>query len=149
MLLRRTSFLLLLLVLTALVAVGCGGDDDSSGDNDSTTDTTATSDDSADSADTDDTGDATTEAEAQVLELGVVEGELKFDKTELTAEAGTITLRLDNTDSIPHNVALDEEVGEIVAEDVSEITVELEPGTYTYVCTPHAGAGMEGTLTVT
>jgi plastocyanin len=29
------------------------------------------------------------------------------------------------------------------------VTVELEPGEYTFYCTPHRGAGMTGTLTVT
>ena len=67
-----------------------------------------------------------------------------------------MTLKLDNTSSIQHNVAIESEDGEelevgdlVGADESSEITVDLEPGTYTYFCSPHKSSGMTGTLTVT
>ena len=37
---------------------------------------------------------------------------------------------------------------ELVSNESAELTIELEPGQYTYICTPHEAAGMTGTLTV-
>jgi len=129
----RLSALLLVLIASLLLAVGCGDDDSSSTD-------TGSSDDSS----------------GQTLELGVDGNNLAFDKTELTATAGSVTLKLDNTSSIQHNVAIESEDGEelevgdlVGADESSEITVDLEPGTYTYFCSPHKSSGMTGTLTVT
>lgn len=146
---------LVLVLLAALLLAGCGGDDASSSD-DTDADRTEQSDDSATDAG-DDGSDDEAAADAAVLELGVQGDELKFDEEELEAAAGSVTLRLTNTSSIPHNVAVEDsegntigEEGEIVGKDeVSEVTVDLEPGTYTYYCTPHKAAGMVGTLTVT
>lgn len=156
MLARFTT--LLLVLLAALMLAACGGDDDSSGDEGGSEDTAAeTVDDAAET--TEDTGgEAGTDAAGAgaKLELGVKGNELKFDKTELTAAAGTVTIRLTNASSIQHNVALESADGETLGEGelvadggVSEVTAELEPGTYTYYCTPHKSAGMTGTLTVT
>lgn len=133
----------LALAVAALLASGCGGSDLSEDEGDRTT-TRETSTSQVATGD-----DASNDGDAQVLELGVVPGELEFDKTEMTATAGTITLRLSNEDAIAHNVAIEDEEGPIVAKGISEITVDLEPGTYEYVCTPHDAAGMTGTLTVT
>jgi plastocyanin len=38
---------------------------------------------------------------------------------------------------------------DLISNDSADVTVELEPGEYTFYCTPHRGAGMTGTLTVT
>ena len=151
--LRRTITVLGLLATAAVLAAGCGGDDESdSGSADTspaTTETTETMEDT-------DTGAAPADdaAGAAVLELGAVSGELKFDKETLTAPAGTVTIKFTNPDTIPHNIAIlqdDEEIGasELIAEDSVELTVDLEPGEYDFVCTPHIGAGMVGKLTVT
>ena len=75
-------------------------------------------------------------------------------RSSSTAPAGTVTLKLKNASSIAHNVAIEldgeDQEGELVTDgDISEITVELKPGTYTYYCTPHKSIGMTGTLTVT
>jgi plastocyanin len=90
------------------------------------------------------------------LKLAADESELKFDKTELTSKPGKITIDFDNPSSIPHNVEIEAEAGEVLGgtETVAskEVTaaVELEPGTYTFFCSVpgHREAGMEGTLTV-
>lgn len=131
---------MMLVVLTTLVLAGCGGED-------------STSDDTGDSG----SDAAMSDGASQTLELGVDGNKLAFDETELTAEAGTITIKLNNTSSIQHNVGIEDEDGESVgeegelvgADETSETTVELEPGTYTYYCSPHQSSGMVGTLTVT
>ena len=100
-----------------------------------------------------DTGDGGAAA-GDAIEVGVVEGALRFDPSELNAEAGEVTFRFNNTESTPHDFVIrkdGERIGgtELISEESAEVTVELEPGEYTYVCTPHESAGMTGTLTVT
>ena len=145
---RKILFLLLALLI-ALALAGCG-DDDSSSDSDSKSGSAQSSD-----AGTDE-GTSGGGTAGQTLELGVVKGKLKFDKVQLTAPAGEVTLKLTNADAVPHNIAVkdgDKELGagELVTNgDVSEVTVTLEAGkTYKFYCQPHEAAGMTGELTVT
>lgn len=149
----RIPALLLLLVAAMLLAVGCG-DDDSSGSDDGVAEDT-TEEPAADDTDTE-SNDEAAAPPAGGLELGVVGNELKFDPTELTAAAGSVTLTLNNTSTIQHNIAIEDAdgtelaAGDLVGKDeTSTITVDLEPGTYTYFCSPHKSSGMTGTLTVT
>lgn len=148
------SLSLLLVLLAALALAGCGDDDSSSSDSGSDDTAAETADDSGSDAGDDGSADA---GAGETLDLGVDGNNLAFDKTELTAKAGTVTLKLTNTSSIQHNVAIEDEDGEMLGEEgelvgadgVSEVTVDLEPGTYTYYCSPHKSSGMTGTLTVT
>ncbi len=99
-------------------------------------------------------GDEGDQADASVIEVGVVEGALRFDPSELSAEAGEVTFRFNNTESMPHDFVVvkdGERVGgtELISNESADVTLELEPGEYTYICTPHESAGMTGTLTVT
>lgn len=141
-----------------LVAAGCGGDDDDSdGAADATTEqvepTTTeeatTAEDATTAADTE-----AAPAEATVVDIPVADEGLAYAVTEVTAPAGEITLSSVNEQAVPHNIAIDEPettLGEVVTDGgVSEITVELEPGTYEYYCSVpgHREAGMVGTLTV-
>jgi plastocyanin len=83
---------------------------------------------------------------------------LSFDKKELTAKAGTVTITMDNpsADAMPHAVSIEgsggvDENGETVQPGgTSKVSADLEPGTYTFYCPvgSHRQAGMEGTLTV-
>ena len=150
----RISALLLLLVAAMLLAAGCGDDDSSSSDDSSSKDTTEEP--AADDSGTETDDEASEPAPAGGLELGVDGNNLAFDKTELTAAAGSVTITLANTSSIQHNVAIEDKdgkelaAGELVGDgETSTITVDLEPGTYTYFCSPHKSSGMTGTLTVT
>jgi plastocyanin len=77
---------------------------------------------------------------------------LEFVPETLEAAAGAVTLALSCEGGVNHNLVI-EELDEVVAEcrrgqtDVG--TIELEPGTYTYVCTiPGHERTMRGTLTV-
>ena len=80
-------------------------------------------------------------------------GALKFDKTELTAKAGSVTIDLDNPASIPHAVEIEgngvEEKSDTVTEDKTSAEADLKAGEYEFYC-PVSGhrATMTGTLTV-
>lgn len=89
------------------------------------------------------------------LELAADPTALAFDKTELTAQAGKVTIDFTNPSAVPHNVAIEQDGKELagfepIAESEKSVSADLEPGTYTFLCTVpgHAQAGMEGTLTV-
>lgn len=104
------------------------------------------------------TASATSPADSSALKL-VAEDKagLKFDKSELTAAAGEVTITMDNPggNGMPHDVAIEgdgvQEAGEVVQPGgTSEVSADLQPGTYTFYCSvgQHRRAGMEGTLTV-
>jgi plastocyanin len=133
----------LALVVLAVVVAGCGGDDDDGDD--------AAPPPPPPPAATGGTGGATT-----VENPADAGGALEFQKDELTAPAGEITLVMENPAAVEHNIAVRgdgiEEEGEVVGEGgTSEVTVTLEPGEYEFYCSVpgHEAAGMKGTLTVT
>ena len=83
------------------------------------------------------------------------DGSLKFDKTELDAKAGTVTINFDNqSQSVPHAVEIEgngvEEKSDTVTGGKASVTADLKAGEYKFYCPVgnHAQAGMEGTLTV-
>jgi plastocyanin len=100
-------------------------------------------------------GDGEPAAGGTMLELAADPGGgFSFDKKTLEAPAGTITIHLTNDASIPHDVGVkgdgvDEKTDTVTNGEIS-LTVELEPGTYTFYCSVpgHEAGGMEGTLTV-
>lgn len=150
----RISHLLLLLAAVMLLAAGCGSDDGSSADDGAQEDTIEEP--AADDTDTGSNDEASAPPANAPLELGVEGNQLEFDTTELATKAGSVTLTLNNTSTIQHNIAIENADGEELAAGelvgkggTSTITVDLEPGTYTYYCSPHRSAGMIGTLTVT
>lgn len=82
-------------------------------------------------------------------------GELAFDRTELEADSGPVTIVMDNPAPIPHDVSLEggqvDEQGETVDQGgTSTVSAQLAPGEYTFYCSVpgHREGGMEGTLTV-
>jgi uncharacterized cupredoxin-like copper-binding protein len=79
------------------------------------------------------------------------DGSLKFDQTQLTAKAGSVTLAYTNPSSVPHSIAIQTTSGAVVTGGkTSSVTVTLAAGTYTFYCPVpgHREAGMQGTLTV-
>jgi plastocyanin len=130
---RRSIGVALTLLVTVLLAAGCGGDDNGS----------AT------------TEETTTTAEATTLQLAAdPSGALAFDKTELDAPAGTVTIELTNDSSVPHNVEVEgngvEKRSDTITGATTSVTLDLQPGSYEFYCAVpgHKQAGMEGTLTV-
>jgi len=133
--------LTILLVGATLAIAGCGGDDEepASGSSDSTPTATATE---------------AASGGGENLALAADASALKFDKTELTAAAGKVTITMDNPSDIPHNVVIDApdaKAGETVGKGEQSIaSAELTAGEYAYYCAVgnHRSAGMEGKLTV-
>jgi plastocyanin len=82
-------------------------------------------------------------------------GQLKFDKTKLSARAGKATLQFDNPSQVAHNVGLELNGKKVastqtVTQSKASLTTTLKPGSYTFYCSVdgHRQAGMKGTLTV-
>ena len=85
-------------------------------------------------------------------------GALAFDKSTLSAKAGTVTVTMKNPagSGVSHGVGVRgdgvDQDGKIVAPGgTSTDTLTLKAGTYTFYCPVpgHEAAGMKGTLTVT
>ncbi len=139
---RKTMFALLLgLALVAAVAAGCGGDDDNGTATDTATET--------------ETG-GTVEPGATLL--GSVGPGFEISLTTEAGEdvtsipAGSYTIEI-NDQAADHNFHLTGPGGidtSTTVEEVAEVSwpVELEAGTYDYVCDPHASS-MNGSFEVT
>jgi plastocyanin len=133
------------LAAIALVGLGiaaCGGDDDTS----TAADTAATS-----------TEDTSTTAKGATVDFEAdPSGALQYTETDVTAKAGNDTIEFDNPSSTGHDVVIEDESGnqvaetDIITDSTTSTTADLKPGTYTFYCSVpgHREAGMEGTLTV-
>jgi plastocyanin len=137
---RMTWILALLLSAGVLLAAGCGDDEEEGGGAESTPTATEES-----------SGGAGGEALTLTADPG---GSISWEPGELSAAAGTVTIKLVNESSTPHAVEVEgngvEEETETVTAGEVELSVDLEPGEYTYYCPvgQHRQNGMEGTLTV-
>jgi plastocyanin len=92
-------------------------------------------------------GDATT--------VHVTTEEFSFALDTTNVPAGPVTFVVRNDGQAPHDFRLsgndvNEKIPIIQAGESKSLTVELKPGTYTYICTVggHEQMGMKGTLTV-
>ena len=93
--------------------------------------------------------------DAQAIKLGADPGgALKFDKTELNAKAGKVTIDFDNPAEVPHAVEVEgngvEEESETITKGKAKLSVDLDAGEYDFYCPvgKHREKGMEGKLTV-
>jgi uncharacterized cupredoxin-like copper-binding protein len=150
--------MLLVLLVGGVLAAGCGGDDDDGG-----SDTGANAPAQTETQTTDTATEETTTEEGggggggEELQVAADPGgALKFDKTELTAKAGEVTIVMDNPSSVPHAVGIKgggvTEDGETVGQGEKSTAgpVELKAGEYEFYCPVpgHEEAGMKGTPTV-
>ena len=124
------------LAVLALAAVGCGSDDEDAADDTTTTLTETTE------TDTTDTGSAIKGTVGPDFDISV-------DQTSVTA--GSYELEVEDLSDI-HNFHLTgpgevDVATDVAGEGTESFTVELEAGTYTFVCDPHA-AQMTGTIEV-
>ena len=132
-----------------LALAGCGGDDEESGSGESAATATPTETAAASG------GGGGGGGGGETLSLSAPEdGSLSFDKSELSAPAGTVTIEFDNPATVPHAVEIEgngvEEKSETVTGGSASVSADLEAGEYTYYCPVgnHRAGGMEGTLTV-
>ena len=93
----------------------------------------------------------------ETVKVSAVSGQFAFKPSSLQAKAGSDTFAFTNPDaSIGHDFCVKNSNGselgctDIVTGSSANVTVDLQPGKYTYYCSVdgHADAGMEGTLTV-
>lgn len=82
-------------------------------------------------------------------------GELAYVQDSLTAPAGSVTFAFTNESSVPHDFNIEKdgeqvEGTEVITGDEADLSVDLEPGQYTFYCSVanHREEGMEGELTV-
>jgi uncharacterized cupredoxin-like copper-binding protein len=153
----KWTTLLLLLVAAALTAAGCGSSNKKSSSDSSSSSAPAASAPAptTSTSTSSDSGGASAGGGETVKLSADPSGQLKFDKTTLSAKAGTVTLQMDNPSSVPHGVAVEgngvDKDGKVVQQGgKSTVTVDLKPGKYSYYCPVpgHKQAGMTGTLTV-
>jgi len=145
-LIPKPTLLVAVAAAAALAVAGCGGGGGSTSTTANTTPAAATSTPAPSSS----TGSGSN------LSLSAdPSGSLKFDKSTLSAKAGTVTITMDNPSAVQHGVAIKgngvNSTGKIVNKGgKSVVTAKLKPGTYTFYCPVpgHEQAGMKGTLTV-
>ncbi len=150
---KRLSVVLAALVLAAFGLAACGDEAEESDD-----ETTAAESPSEATTETTETqagggGGAT----AGTIDLSApADGSFAYDQPEVSTTAGSVTVNFDNPAALSHDVIIEDESGtiigqtDLVSQDKTSTTVDLQPGTYTYYCDVpgHQGGGMEGTLTV-
>jgi len=134
---RRAMPLLLVLAASVLALSACGGGSSSS----STTPAT--------------TGGGGGGGGSSTVKISAdPSGALKYEQTDVSASAGSITIDFTNMSSLPHDVTIEGNgasgATDQITNSTTSTTVDLEPGTYTFFCSVdgHRAAGMEGTLTV-
>jgi plastocyanin len=139
----KSSFAALCILVASLGFAACGDDDDE-------TDTAA-----APAPATTDAGGGGGGAGGGGLTVTADEGgDLAWEPTELTTQAGQVTITLDNPAAVSHNIEIEgngvDEVSDTVSQSTTTVTANLQPGEYRYYCNipGHAEAGMDGTLTV-
>jgi plastocyanin len=135
-----TRTLATLAAVLLLALAGCGGDDESSGSG------------SGGGSRSSGSGGG---GGQQIALSAPADGSLVFDKKEIEAKAGTVTINFDNlSDSTPHAVEIQgngvDEKSDTVTGGKTSVTADLEAGEYEFFCPvgTHASQGMEGTLTV-
>jgi plastocyanin len=137
---RRISHLLVLLLTAGvLLAAGCGDDDDGGGGGGAATPEA-----------TEKSGGGGGGALTLTADPG---GAISWDKSELSAPAGKVTIKLVNESTTPHAVEIEgngvEEESDTVTESDAEVTADLKPGEYEYYCPVGSHRQtMNGTLTV-
>jgi plastocyanin len=138
---KKALTVIAVIALAALGVAACGGGDDDDDDETTAAETT----------------EATTPAGGgATLEISSPAEGLAYDQTELTAQAGAVTVEYDNPQALSHDVVIEDASGaelgktELISQGSTSTTVDLQPGTYTFYCDVpgHREGGMEGTLTV-
>ena len=149
----RLSIAVSVLISLALALAGCGGSSSSS----TSTSTSSPATSSAASGSTASSTPASSGSGGGSLSLAAdSSGLLKFDKSSLTASAGTVTISFTNSAPLAHNLTVASSSGQVVGATPTfqggskTLSLKLQPGTYTFYCSVpgHRQGGMQGTLVV-
>lgn len=147
----------LALVAGVLVLAGCGSSSSTSSSTAPTSSSATTPTSSTAATPTTSSSASSSAGAAQQLTLAAnPEGQLKYNKSSLTANAGKISIAFTNMSPLGHNVNIESSSGKILGAlptfqgATKTLTVSLKAGTYKFFCSVpgHRMAGMEGTLTV-
>src|SRR3954451_8303230 len=145
-----TSAAALCAAVAAFAVAGCGSGDNPSSDSSSSDTTTA-----AQTPPPTPGGTSGGGASSNLKLAADPSGQLKFDKSKLSAKAGSVTITMDNPSPVAHAVAVegngvDKDGNTVNMGGKSTVTVDLKPGTYEFYCPVdgHKAAGMKGELTV-
>ena len=150
---RPTTVALALAAAALLALAGCGSSSSKSTSSESTPATPPATQTSTGTSSAPATGGGATSQ----LSLGTnPEGQLKFDKSTLSAKAGKVSIAYTNDSPIEHNLTIESSSGSKLGATptftggAKTLSVTLKPGTYKFFCSVpgHRQAGMEGTLTV-
>ena len=150
---RPTTAALALAATAVLALAGCGSSSSKSTSSESTPAAPAATQTSTSTS----TSPATGGGGSTQLSLAAnPEGQLKFDKSTLSAKAGKVSMAYENKSPIEHNLTIESSSGATVGATETftggskTLTVTLKAGTYKFFCSVpgHRQAGMEGTLTV-
>ena len=141
------------LVIAALALVACGGSSDSSS-SESTPSTESSTEGGANAGGGE--ADGGSAGSASAVDFEAASSGLEFTTDFSEAKAGKVTIDFTNPQAVPHDVAIEDSNGKVIAqtdeltEGSDSATADLKPGEYTFFCTVpgHREAGMEGTLTV-
>jgi plastocyanin len=93
------------------------------------------------------------------LDIAASPSQLAFNTKSLSSKPGKVTINFTNPAPIQHDVAVEKGKtitgailgkSNLISQSKTSVSVDLAPGTYTFLCTVpgHAQAGMQGTLTV-
>jgi plastocyanin len=152
---KPTLVLALVVACLSVIAAGCGGDDDNDNNASNSSGAQGNGANETQSTTTSESTSGGGGGGATKLKLTADPGgALKFDKTELSAKPGKVTVTMDNPSSVPHAVEIEgngvEEETKTLTDGSASVTVDLKSGKYEFYCPVdgHKEAGMEGTLTV-
>jgi plastocyanin len=138
-----TWLIALVLAAGVLTAAGCG-EDENSGSSGS----------SGGTGTEDSSGASSSSGGGETLTVTADPGgAISWDKSELSAKAGKVTLKIVNESDIPHAIEVEgngvEEETKTVTGGEADVTVDLKAGTYEYYCpVGQHKKTMKGTLTV-
>lgn len=151
---RRAAALSVAFAALGLIA-GCGSSSSSSSSSNTSTPAKAASTATTTTSSASEVAKTTPNGQQLSLEANK-EGELKYDKTSLIANAGRVSIDMTNMAPLGHNVTVESSAGKVLGATptfqggTKTLTLNLKPGTYKFFCSVpgHRMAGMEGTLSV-
>ena len=124
--------------LAPFTLAACGGDDEEPAASEETTEQT-------------DTGGSGGSVDISA----VPDGSFAYEQDAVEAAAGEVTINFDNPATLGHDVQVEGPDGDlggtdVISEDSTTVTVNLEAGDYTFYCSVagHREGGMEGDLAV-